>query len=83
MIPTMNRACWSDFRLKSIKLSFRLSLTLNHTPLTGFIEGKFMFFNYAVASHSSRTPLETSVETGNCSFVTAFRSKCVEECNRI
>jgi hypothetical protein len=67
--------------LNSIKLTFRVSFTLNHAPLAGFSDRKFMFFNYAIPTHSFRAPFETSIRIGNCSLVTAFHYNCAERCN--
>jgi hypothetical protein len=81
MIRTFNAVCWDNFMLNSIKLTFRVRFTLNHTPSAGFSDRKFMFFNYAIQTHSFRAPFETSIRIGNCSFVMAFHSNCAERCN--
>jgi len=67
--------------LNSIKLMFCVSLTLNHTTLTGFSDRQVMFFNYAILTHSLRASFETSIRIGKCSFVMALHSNCAERCN--
>jgi hypothetical protein len=67
--------------LNSINLTFPISFVLNHPPLTSYSGRKFMFYNYAIPTHSFRTPFETSTRIGNCSFVMAFHSNCAERCN--
>ena len=67
--------------LNYIKLTFRVSFTLNYVPLTGFSDRKFMIFNYAIPTHSLRAPFEISIRIGNCSLVMAFYSNCAERCN--
>ena len=66
--------------LNSLKLTFRASFALNHTPLTGLSGRKFMFFNYAIPTHSFRAPLETCIRIGNCSFLMIFHSNSAERC---